>query len=115
MLFVKMLKISKKKTVFFKEQNFVKENQKSFGIFKFSTWNHQNQINHSIDMRKSGPCTMYYCIYGKCKHEICLEGATTTFLQLFLGQNVIWMRVPWPSTKYTIKGKVVASPKSGPW
>jgi hypothetical protein len=25
------------------------------------------------------------------------------------------MLVQWPSTKYTIKGKVVASPKSGPW
>jgi hypothetical protein len=32
-----------------------------------------------------------------------------------LGQNDIWMMVPWPSTKYTIRGKVVAFPKSGPW
>jgi len=23
--------------------------------------------------------------------------------------------VPWPGTKYTIRGKVVASPKSRPW
>jgi len=27
----------------------------------------------------------------------------------------IWMWVLWPATKYTIRGKVVASPKSGPW
>jgi hypothetical protein len=26
-----------------------------------------------------------------------------------------WVLAPWPSTKYTIRGKVVASPKSGPW
>ncbi len=32
-----------------------------------------------------------------------------------LGQNVIWMLAPWPGTEYTIRGKVVVSPKSGPW
>jgi len=30
-------------------------------------------------------------------------------------RKAIWMWAPWPATKYTIKGKVVASPKSGPW
>jgi hypothetical protein len=30
-------------------------------------------------------------------------------------QNDIWVLVPWPSTKYTIRGKVVASPKFGSW
>jgi hypothetical protein len=30
-------------------------------------------------------------------------------------QNAIWMLVMWLTTKYTIRGKVVASPKSGPW
>jgi len=29
--------------------------------------------------------------------------------------NNICVLVLWPSTKYTIRGKVVASPKSGPW
>jgi hypothetical protein len=28
-------------------------------------------------------------------------------------QNDIWVLVPWPGIEYTIKGKVVASPKSG--
>jgi hypothetical protein len=32
-----------------------------------------------------------------------------------LRQNVIWMWASWRATKYTIRGKVVASPKSGPW
>jgi len=30
-------------------------------------------------------------------------------------QNDIWLLVPWPSTKYTIRGEVMTSPKSGPW
>jgi len=32
-----------------------------------------------------------------------------------LGQKAIWMWASWRSTKYTIRGKVVASPKSGLW
>jgi hypothetical protein len=32
-----------------------------------------------------------------------------------LGQNVIWMWPPWRDVEDTIKGKVVASPKSKPW
>jgi hypothetical protein len=31
------------------------------------------------------------------------------------GQNDIWVLVLWPDTKYTIRGKVVASPKSRTW
>ncbi len=30
-------------------------------------------------------------------------------------QNVIWMWASWKGTKYTIRGKVLASPKSRPW
>jgi len=29
--------------------------------------------------------------------------------------KAIWMWAPWRATKYTIRGKVVAFPKSGPW
>jgi hypothetical protein len=32
-----------------------------------------------------------------------------------LGQNVIWMWASWRGIEYTIRGKVVASPKSRPW
>jgi len=32
-----------------------------------------------------------------------------------LRQNDIWVLVPWPSIEYTIRGKVVASPKFGLW
>ncbi len=32
-----------------------------------------------------------------------------------LGQNAIWMWPPWKDTEYILRGKVVASPKSGPW
>jgi len=30
-------------------------------------------------------------------------------------ERPIWMWVPWLATEYTIRGKVVASPNSGPW
>ncbi len=30
-------------------------------------------------------------------------------------QNVIWMWASWRGIEYTIRGKVMASPKSGPW
>jgi len=30
-------------------------------------------------------------------------------------QTTIWMWASWRGTKYTIRGKVVASPKSRPW
>jgi hypothetical protein len=32
-----------------------------------------------------------------------------------LGQNAIWVFVLWLGTNYTTRGKVVDSPKSGPW
>ncbi len=31
------------------------------------------------------------------------------------GQKTIWMWPPWRGAEYTIRGKVVASPKSEPW
>jgi len=31
------------------------------------------------------------------------------------GQNDIWVLILWPDIEYTIRGKVVASPKSKPW
>jgi hypothetical protein len=37
------------------------------------------------------------------------------FGNFVLRQNDIWMWASWRGTKYTIKGKVVVSPKSGPW
>jgi hypothetical protein len=30
-------------------------------------------------------------------------------------QNDFWVLAPWPGTKNTVRGKVVASPKSRPW
>jgi hypothetical protein len=35
--------------------------------------------------------------------------------RLPLGQNAIWMWALWRGIEYTIRGKVVPSPKSGPW
>jgi hypothetical protein len=30
-------------------------------------------------------------------------------------KNAIWVMIMWPSIEHTIRGKVVTSPKSGPW
>jgi len=30
-------------------------------------------------------------------------------------RKIIWMWALWPTTEYTIRGKVVASPKFEPW
>jgi len=38
-----------------------------------------------------------------------------TLRMSFAWQNDNWVLVPWQRTKYTIRGKVVASPKSRPW
>jgi hypothetical protein len=46
------------------------------------------------------------------------ESKPTQFRETHLGvpgQKAIWMWPPWSGAKYTIWGKVVASPKSGPW
>jgi hypothetical protein len=32
-----------------------------------------------------------------------------------IGQIDIWVLAPWPDTENTIRGKVMASPKFGPW
>jgi len=42
-------------------------------------------------------------------------GVLTLAISGVLGQNAIWMWASWRGTEYTTRGKVVASPKSGPW
>jgi len=46
-----------------------------------------------------------------------VEGIPTLGISGFplgiLGQNDIWVLVPWPGTDYIVRGKGVASPKSG--
>ncbi len=42
-------------------------------------------------------------------------GVPTVRILRVLGQNVIWMWASWRSIEYTIRGKVVASPKSELW
>jgi hypothetical protein len=53
--------------------------------------------------------------YGAPKSQ---ESQLWQFWDSHLGvprQNAIWMWALWRSTEYTIRGKVVASPKSKPW
>jgi hypothetical protein len=42
-------------------------------------------------------------------------GVPTLGISGFPGQKTIWMWASWRGVEYTIRGKVLASPKSGPW
>jgi hypothetical protein len=44
-----------------------------------------------------------------------VAGVPTWGISGLRGQNAIWMLASWRGTKYTIRGKVVASAKFGPW
>ncbi len=44
-----------------------------------------------------------------------VTGVSTLAILGVPGQKAIWMWASWRGTKYTIRGKVVASPKPGPW
>jgi hypothetical protein len=66
-------------------------------------------------LETSSESKVYTQSYGPPKSQ---ESQLWEFQDSHLGvpkQNDIWVLVLWPSTKYTIKGKVVVSPKSGPW
>jgi hypothetical protein len=44
-----------------------------------------------------------------------IAGVPTLAISGLSRQKAIWMWASWRGTKYTIRGKVVASPKFGPW
>jgi hypothetical protein len=47
--------------------------------------------------------------------KLCALKVAGVLVDAISGQKAIWMWPPWRGTKYTIRGKVVASLKSGPW
>jgi hypothetical protein len=54
----------------------------------------------------------------KVMHPQSCESPNCGFQDSHLGvsrQKAIWMWPPWRAAEYTTRGKVVASPKSGPW
>ncbi len=56
--------------------------------------------------------------FGYLKHKLwASKVARVPILGILgvLGQNDIWVLAPWPGIENNIKGKVVVSPKSGPW
>jgi hypothetical protein len=62
-------------------------------------------LNHRFAHKVMGPQSHGSLIFGN--FAIPILGV--------LGQNAIWMWASWRGTKYTIKGKVVVSPKFGLW
>jgi len=81
MLFVKMLKFSKKQ-FFFQRTKFCEGKSIVFWNIQIFNMESSKSNTHSINMRQSCPCTMYYCIWQMQARDLAV--ATTTFLQLFL-------------------------------
>jgi hypothetical protein len=69
---------------------------------------------------KSSPQGLQLCFrphlnWRPTKKVIGPQSCKSPKLENFPGQKAIWMWPLWRGTKYTIRGKVVASPKSRPW
>jgi hypothetical protein len=61
-------------------------------------------------------CSRYYQIQiAKGDKEKCSNYELTLGILRLPGQNAIWIWASWRGKKYIIRGKVVDSPKSGPW
>jgi hypothetical protein len=69
-------------------------------------------------LQTSSQSKFYMRSYGPPKLRELLESQLWQFRDSHLGvskQNAIWMWASWRGTKDTIRGKVLASSKSGPW
>jgi hypothetical protein len=91
-----------------------------------SPWNTCVQVTCHIALESSQQgsqlCFKSYLNQRFSKEVMALQSAKSLNFKNFktpnlevLGQNDIWMLPSWLITKNTIKGKVVASPKSGSW
>jgi hypothetical protein len=104
----------------------------SFGYFKHKLWSKEGPgvRIHPNFLTCRWRVTYNWKALDKCYNFtlnlISIRGLHTKFQESQLwefrkphsgvpGQNDIWMLVPWPCTEYTIRGKVVASPKSRLW
>jgi hypothetical protein len=88
------------------------ENQPHFFACKWLVTYHWKAFdkgyNFALDVISSGG--LHTMLWGPKVARIPILG-----ISKFSGQNAIWMWASWRGTKYIIKGKVLASPKSRPW
>jgi len=70
------------------------------------------EYNFSWDLISIGG--LHAKLRGPKVTEVLILGILNSHLEV-PGQNAIWMWASWRSTKYTIRGKVMASPKSKLW
>jgi hypothetical protein len=103
----------------------------SFGHLKHQLWPKEGpRVKLTIwpPTTKSRKLTWLPCMHVACniplessrrRLQLCfILHLNENFMTSILGvprQNAIWMWASWRGTKYTIRGKVVASPKSRPW
>jgi hypothetical protein len=81
-------------------------------------------VRHIVGKILTRPTTL---LQTSSQSKVCTQSYGTSKLQEFQpwqfrdshlgvqGQKVIWMWASWRGAEYTIRGKVVASPKSGLW
>jgi hypothetical protein len=76
-------------------------------------------VPHTVGKLSTRAITL---IWTSSHSEVCTQSYGPPKLQKsqfpnlgVLGQNDIWVLASWPNTENTIRGKVVASRKSGPW
>jgi len=92
------------------------ENRPNFLACKWRATYHWKSLDEATTLlQTSSPSKVCIQSYGAPKLR---ESQLWEFWDSHLGvprQNAIWMWASWKGTEYTIKGKVVASPKSEPW
>ncbi len=83
-----------------------------------STWFPCMQVGCNILLESSWQ-GLQLCFRPHCNrrsaHKVIRPQSHGSLNSKNFGNHAIWMWASWRGTKYTIKGKVVTSPKSGPW
>jgi hypothetical protein len=89
------------------------ENWPDFLACKWCTTNYWKLSTKATTLlQTSSQLEVYEQNYGPPKSR---KSQLWEFRVRVLGQNAIWMWASWRGIEYTIRGKVVASPKSRPW
>jgi hypothetical protein len=71
-----------------------------------------DDVPHTIGKLSTRATTL---LQTALRSEVCSQSYGAPKSQESRERKVIWMWAPWRGPEYNIWGKVVASPKSGPW
>jgi hypothetical protein len=71
-----------------------------------------NDVRHTVGKLSTKATTL---LQTAPRSKVCSQSYGASKLRESRERKAIWMWAPWRGAKYTIRGKVVANPKSGPW